>query len=182
MSTLCTIAVLSLLGSAPAAAPNDRPPNIVVLFADDLGYGDLGCFGHPTIATPKLDRLASEGQRWTNFYVAASVCTPSRAGLMTGRLPIRNGMCGDRRVLFPDSSGGLPDSEVTVAEALKPLGYATACIGKWHLGHLPEYLPTSQGFDSYFGIPYSNDMDLMPDAPRAWPRFWRRSPSIGTCR
>ncbi|MEQ8764848.1 MAG: sulfatase [Planctomycetota bacterium] len=142
-------------------------PNFVVIFCDDLGYGDLGAFGHPTIRTPSLDRLASEGQRWTQFYVAASVCTPSRAGLMTGRLPIRSGMCSSqRRVLFPDSLGGLPESETTIAEVLKGRGYATAAIGKWHLGHLPEYLPTRHGFDEYFGIPYSNDMDRTPESPR----------------
>jgi arylsulfatase A-like enzyme len=111
--------------------------------------------------------MASEGQKWTNFYVGASVCTPSRAALMTGRLPIRSGMCGKRRVLFPDSAGGLPEREVTLAEGLKTRGYATACIGKWHLGHLPQYLPTSNGFDSYFGIPYSNDMDRIAGGGRA---------------
>jgi arylsulfatase A-like enzyme len=136
-----------------------QPPNVIVLFADDLGYGDLGCFGHPTIATPNLDRMAREGLRLTQFYVAECVCTPSRAALLTGRLPIRNGMCSDkRRVLFSNSTGGLPDTEVTIAEALKSKNYATACIGKWHLGHLPQFLPTRQGFDAYYGIPYSNDM------------------------
>lgn len=135
-------------------------PNFIVLFADDLGYGDLGVFGHPTIHTPALDQLAFEGQKWTSFYVAAPVCTPSRAGLMTGRLPIRSGMCSDtRRVLFPDSQGGLPQSELTIARLLKGNGYHTAAIGKWHLGHLAPFLPTSHGFDSYLGIPYSNDMD-----------------------
>ena len=138
----------------------DKPPNVIIIFCDDLGYGDLGAYGHPTIHTPNLDRMVQEGQKWTNFYAAASVCTPSRAALLTGRLPIRNGMCNDqRRVLFPDSAGGLPADEITIAEALKSKGYATACIGKWHLGHLRQYLPTSNGFDSYFGIPYSNDMD-----------------------
>jgi arylsulfatase A len=145
--------------------PADRPPNIVVIFADDLGYGDLGCFGHPTIRTPNLDRMAREGTRLTQFYSAASVCTPSRAALLTGRLPIRNGMCSDkRRVLFPNSGGGIPDTEVTLAEALKDRGYATAAVGKWHLGHLPQFLPTNNGFDGYFGIPYSNDMDRLNDA------------------
>jgi arylsulfatase A-like enzyme len=135
----------------------------VVIFADDLGYGDLGCFGHPTIRTPNLDRMAAEGMKLTQFYSAAPVCTPSRAALLTGRLPIRNGMCSDRRrVLFPNSGGGLPESEVTIASALKTKGYATCCIGKWHLGHLPEYLPTKRGFDSYYGIPYSNDMRPCP--------------------
>ena len=135
-------------------------PNLVVIFCDDLGYGDLGSFGHPTIRTPNLDRMAREGQKWTHFYSAASVCTPSRAALLTGRLPVRNGMMSPKhRVLFPDSSGGIPESETTLAETLRDEGYATACVGKWHLGHLPQYLPTNNGFDSYFGIPYSNDMD-----------------------
>ncbi len=143
-----------------AGGINEKKPNFIVIFCDDMGYGDLTCYGHPTIRTPNLDKMAAEGQKWTNFYVGASVCTPSRAALLTGRLPIRSGMCSDkRRVLFPDSAGGLPKSEVTIAEALKEEGYATACIGKWHLGHLPQYLPTNNGFDSYFGIPYSNDMD-----------------------
>ncbi len=134
-------------------------PNFVILFADDLGYGDLSCYGHPTICTPNLDQLASEGMRFTQFYAAASVCTPSRAALMTGRLPIRSGMCHDEcRVLFPMHTQGLPHEEITLAELLKQEGYATACIGKWHLGHRKGYLPVSQGFDSYFGIPYSNDM------------------------
>jgi len=138
----------------------DKQPNFIVIFADDLGYGDLGVFGHPTIKTPALDQLAFEGQKWTNFYVAAPVCTPSRAGILTGRLPIRSGMCSDnRRVLFPDSNGGLPQSEITIARALKGNGYHTAAIGKWHLGHKSQFLPTKHGFDSYFGIPYSNDMD-----------------------
>lgn len=139
---------------------NQTRPNFIIIFADDLGYGDLGIFGHPTIKTPNLDKMAVEGQKWTNFYVAAPVCTPSRAGLLTGRLPIRSGMCSDkRRVLFPDSNGGLPQSEITIARVLKDNGYATAAIGKWHLGHESPHLPTDHGFDSYYGIPYSNDMD-----------------------
>ena len=143
----------------PAARP-DRKPNFIVIFCDDLGYGDLGCFGHPSIRTPNLDRMAAEGQKWTNFYVGASVCTPSRAALLTGRLPNRSGMMSaERRVLFPNSKGGLPASETTIAELLKTVGYATAAVGKWHLGHLPQFLPTAHGFDTYWGIPYSNDMD-----------------------
>lgn len=154
---------LALTGALPAApaASQDRPPNVVVIFADDLGYGDLGVYGHPTIRTPSLDRMAAEGMRFTQFYAAASVCTPSRAALLTGRLPVRSGMTSDRRrVLFPDSSSGLPHDEITLAEALKARGYATAAVGKWHLGHLPQFLPTQHGFDSYLGIPHSSDMDL----------------------
>ena len=150
-----------------AEAQRHQRPNIIVVFTDDMGYGDIGVFGHPTIRTPNLDRMAFEGQKWTSFYSAANVCTPSRAALMTGRYPIRNGMSSDkRRVLFPDSDGGLPSSELTIAEALKDRGYHTAAIGKWHLGHLPQYLPTNHGFDYYFGIPYSNDMDRVNDVDR----------------
>ena len=158
MRLLCL--TLGIFLAADLSIGQERtPPNFVIVFCDDLGWGDLTCYGHPTIATPNLDRMAGEGTRLTQFYVASSVCTPSRAALMTGRYPIRTGMCGKRRVLFPDSVGGLPKNELTIAETLKPLGYATGMVGKWHLGHLPEYLPTEHGFDSYFGIPYSNDMD-----------------------
>jgi len=168
--SIVTTAMVSLVSYAVAASP----PNIIVIFADDLGYGDLGCFGHPTIRTPHLDRMAAEGARMTQFYAAASVCTPSRAALMTGRLPIRNGMCSDgRRVLFPNSGGGIPADEITIAEALREQGYATACIGKWHLGHLPQFLPTRNGFDHYFGIPYSNDMDRINDSPAGRAAFWQ---------
>ncbi|MCL4177702.1 MAG: sulfatase [Verrucomicrobia bacterium] len=164
MAQLMTIAAM-----ADAAEP---PPNIVILFADDLGYGDLGCYGHPSIRTPNLDRMAAEGLRFTDFYAAESVCTPSRAALLTGRLPVRSGMCSDRRrVLFPDSAGGLPANEITMAEALKSAGYVTACIGKWHLGHLPGHLPTRHGFDEYFGLPYSNDMDRTTAAPQGRAAF-----------
>ncbi len=165
--TCLLVALLTLTPALVAAAADDaRPPNIVILFADDLGYGDLSCYGHPTIRTPHLDQMAREGIRFTQFYAAAEVCTPSRAGLLTGRLPPRSGMCGaKRRVAFPNTQGGLPADEVTIAELLKTRGYATACIGKWHLGHLPQYHPTRHGFDYFFGLPYSNDMDRLPTAP-----------------
>src|SRR5687767_15176027 len=129
---------LCVFGAASfVLAQQERPPNFVVIFTDDLGYGDLACYGHPSIKTPHLDRMAREGIRFTQFYSAAEVCTPSRAALLTGRLPPRSGMCSNqRRVAFPNTSGGLPDGEVTVAELLQAKGYATACIGKWHLGHL----------------------------------------------
>jgi arylsulfatase A len=163
-------AILLLVANAVRAA--DRLPNVVIIFCDDLGYGDLGCYGHPSIRTPNLDRMAAEGMRFTDFYTADSVCSPSRSALLTGRLPVRTGMYGDRRrVLFPDSAGGLPGSEITIAKALKARGYATAVIGKWHLGHKPEFSPQRHGFDRYFGLPYSNDMDRTPDSPRGRAAF-----------
>lgn len=140
-------------------ASASRPPNFVVIYCDDLGYGDLGCYGSTTIKTPRLDAMAAEGVRFTDFYTTVPVCSPSRAGLMTGRYPIRMGF---NRVLFPKSSDGIDASEKTIAESLKELGYATGCVGKWHLGHLPQYLPTRHGFDYYYGIPYSNDMVPTP--------------------
>lgn len=150
---------LVLVGAREVSAAT-KAPNFIVIFCDDLGYGDLSCYGHPGIRTPNLDRMAAEGMRFTDFYASAPVCTPSRAGLLTGRYAVRSGMASaKRRVLFPNSKGGLPADEITIAKALKSKGYATAAVGKWHLGHLPPYLPTSHGFDSYYGIPYSNDMD-----------------------
>jgi arylsulfatase A-like enzyme len=163
---------ISWLLIVAAYADAAGPPNVVVIFADDLGYGDLGCYGHPTIHTPNLDRMAAEGLRFTQFYSAAVVCTPSRAALMTGRYPIRSGLSEESpRVLFPESGGGLPASELTIAEFLKTAGYDTQCVGKWHLGHLPQFLPTTQGFDHYFGLPYSNDMDRLPSSPKGLKAF-----------
>lgn len=147
-------------------AATSRPPNIVIILADDLGYGDLGCYGSPSIRTPHLDAMAREGLRFTDFYAAAPVCSPSRAALLTGRLPVRSGMLGERNVLYPDSKGGLPADEITIAAALKKRGYATAHVGKWHLGIHPGQTPKDHGFDLSFGLPYSNDMDPRADLPR----------------
>jgi arylsulfatase A len=136
-------------------------PNFIIIFTDDQGYEDIGCFGSPKIKTPHLDKMATEGRKFTSFYSANSVCSPSRAALMTGSYPTRVSVPG---VLFPRHEIGLNPDEVTIAEVLKGKGYATACIGKWHIGHKPKFLPTRQGFDSYFGIPYSNDMTIDPEA------------------
>ena len=142
------------LAARLSAAP-ERPPNIVVMLCDDLGYGDVG-FNGSALKTPNLDRAASEGVRFTQCYSADPVCSPSRAALLTGRYPTRVGV---PRVLFPYDKTGLPDGETTIAQVLKKRDYKTMCVGKWHLGHLPQFLPTNRGFDEYFGIPYSNDME-----------------------
>ncbi len=164
----CLFALLACCAFALPAIASAQPvsPNIVVIYTDDLGYGDLGCYGHPTLRTPHLDRMANEGLRFTNFYSGAEVCTPSRAALLTGRYALRSGMVGERRVLFPNSPGGLPPSEITLAEALRDHGYATAHIGKWHLGIHEGSRPQDQGFAYTYGIPYSNDMDVRPGLPR----------------
>lgn len=166
INRLCFLSVLLFSGIAiqgftpdSKRAADDRP-NLVIIFADDMGYGDLNVYGNPTIRTPNLDRMAQQGQKWTQFYVAASVCTPSRAGLLTGRLPIRSGM---NNVLHPWSEKGLPQDEITLARILQENGYRTAMSGKWHLGHSSPYLPTDHGFETYFGIPYSNDMDRVSE-------------------
>jgi arylsulfatase A len=142
--------------AAQRAGAEGRPPNVVVIFADDLGYGDLSCYGHPTIHTPHLDALAASGMKLTQFYVASPVCSPSRAALLTGCYPKRVGM--HRHVIFPGYDYGLHTDEATIADALRARGYATGAFGKWHLGHRPGLLPTDQGFDEFFGVPYSNDM------------------------
>jgi len=150
--------ILLGLQSAEAASP----PNIILVFMDDLGYADIGSFGATRQETPHLDQMATEGMRLTDFYSTCSVCTPSRSSLMTGCYPRRVNMHVDEKnlcVLFPAARKGLSPDEVTIAELLKQQGYATACLGKWHLGDHPDFLPTSQGFDYYFGIPYSNDMN-----------------------
>jgi arylsulfatase A len=137
----------------PAAEP---PPNFVVILADDLGYGDVGAYGATLIATPHLDRLAREGVRLTGFYSSANVCTAARGGLLTGRYPIRLGLAGD--VARPTNDVALPDAETTIAEALGPLGYRTALIGKWHLGSHLRHSPLRHGFDEFYGLLHSNDM------------------------
>ena len=152
------LVIFSLIGTTAAYGQQDdtERPNVVLIFTDDQGYGDVGAYGAEGFETPNLDRLAEEGMRFTDFYVAAPVCTPSRAALLTGSYPKRIGLAW--RVLFPYSRKGLHPDEVTIAEMLKEEGYATAAIGKWHLGHHEKFLPTRQGFDYYYGIPYSNDM------------------------
>jgi len=161
----------ALCGQFASANNSTRPPNIIVIYTDDQGYADLGCYGAVRIKTPRIDQMAAEGVRLTDFY-AQPVCTPSRAALLTGCYPQRVGMALTPRgepsenrtglVLFPDSKCGIHEDEVLLPELLKSVGYATACIGKWHLGHLPKFLPTRHGFDYYYGIPYSNDMKPTP--------------------
>ena len=153
MKRFCALIILSLGLLAGAA----EKPNFIIIFTDDQGYGDLGCFGSTKIKTPNIDSLAKEGRKFTSFMVASPVCSPSRAALLTGCYPKRVGM--HQHVLFPNSKRGLNPDEWTIADHLKQQGYATACVGKWHLGHHKETLPMAQGFDSYFGIPYSNDMN-----------------------
>jgi arylsulfatase A len=159
-----TIFFFAVCSSVRAQEPTNagRLPNIVIIFADDLGYGDLGCYGNKDIETPNLDRMAREGVRFTDFYVAQPVCSASRAALLTGCYPNRIGILG---ALGPAAKHGISDQEKTLAEMLKPRGYATAIYGKWHLGHHPRFLPTRHGFDDYFGLPYSNDMG--PQHPTA---------------
>jgi arylsulfatase A-like enzyme len=154
-----------------------RAPNVVLILADDLGYGDLASYGHPLIRTPRLDQLASEGIRLTSYYAGAPLCTPSRAALLTGRYPIRVGL---PKVLVPQSTNGLPRGETTLADALKGRGYRTQMVGKWHLGHAtPDMLPTAHGFDHWLGLLYSNDM-MPPFAQTAVPplRLYRDTTPI----
>jgi arylsulfatase A len=187
MSRPVLLAALLLAGLAAGGLSGQAPrrPNIVVIFADDLGYGDIGAFGAPNIRTPRLDAMAGEGQKWTSFYVQP-VCSPSRAALLTGRLPVRNGMFGTPsgtapKVFRDNAAEGLPLDEVTVAELLKSAGYQTGMVGKWHLGQLPQFLPMRQGFDSWFGVPYSHDMRMTVPRDNAYqtgayytpkPEYW----------
>lgn len=162
---LASLLAVCLVGPAASAAA-DELPNVVIVFTDDQGYGDVGCFGSPDIETPNLDRMAAEGRRFTNFYAAQAVCSASRAALITGCYPNRVGIMG---ALGPGAKHGIHDDELTFAEVAKQKGYATAIYGKWHLGHHPQFLPTRHGFDDYFGLPYSNDM--WPFHPTAGDRF-----------
>jgi uncharacterized sulfatase len=153
-------AVLAVTLGSALHSSFSAPPNVVVILADDLGYGDLGCYGHPKFKTPRIDQMAAEGVKMMHFNTPAPFCAPTRASLMTGRYPFRCGMTQN-----PAPDGGaeadalrLPASEVTLAQVMKSAGYATGMVGKWHLGHQAGTLPTDRGFDEYYGIPYSNDM------------------------
>ena len=159
MRSLATLFLIACVTGSAALRAQERP-NVVIILADDLGYGDLGCYGHPTFKTPRIDQMAAEGIRLTQFNCPAPFCAPTRASLMTGRYPFRCGMSQN-----PAPDGGpeadalaLPKSEVTLAQVVKSFGYATGMVGKWHLGHKAGSLPTDRGFDEYYGIPYSNDM------------------------
>ncbi len=163
------VAGIFLLGAFAWAAPSAKP-NIVILFIDDMGYGDIGPFGNQVNQTPHLDRMAEEGIKFTQFYVANTACTPSRSALLTGTYAHRIGMDGGNGnlvVTFPGDKRGLNPNEITIAEMLRENGYATGCFGKWHLGDQPQFMPLAQGFDTYFGIPYSNDM---------WPLHTSKNP------
>jgi arylsulfatase A len=152
-------ALSGMFGLGAQSARAERPPNVVIILTDDQGYADVGCYGARGFETPNLDRMAQEGIRFTDFYVAQAVCSASRAALLTGCYPNRVGILG---ALGPASKNGISATEKTIADVLKPRGYATAIYGKWHLGHHPPFLPTRHGFDDYFGLPYSNDMRPLP--------------------
>ena len=154
--SLVIVALVAVLPTSLAAQEKPkRPPNVIIVYVDDMGYADLGCFGAKKIMTPNLDRMAKQGTRFTSFYVSQAVCSASRAALLTGKYSNRAGILG---ALGPGNKNGLARDHTTIAEMMKTHGYATSIIGKWHLGHLPEFLPTRRGFDEYYGLPYSNDM------------------------
>ncbi|MFZ5831858.1 MAG: sulfatase [Planctomycetota bacterium] len=153
----CATLIAVGFGQSTFAAPADRP-NVIVILADDLGFGDLGCYGHPKFKTPNLDRMAAEGVRFTQFITPMPFCAPTRAALLTGRYPFHTGIWGNPTPDRDINDLGIADEEQTLAEAFKDAGYATGMVGKWHLGHKPEFYPIRHGFDEYFGILYSNDM------------------------
>jgi len=172
-AAVCSAGAGVLLAATSKTRGVNKQPNFVVIFIDDMGYGDIEPFGSKVNQTPHLNRMAAEGRKLTSFYVAAPVCTPSRAALMTGCYPKRVGLATGswHCVLFPKDPHGLNPKEITIAKVLKDAGYATGCFGKWHLGDQPEFLPTSHGFDTYFGIPYSNDMWPPMPAAKRWKVF-----------
>jgi len=174
INNLILIVLICISQISTIEAKKKEKPNLVIIFTDDQGYADLSCYGAKGFETPNIDQLAKEGMKFTDFYVGASVCTPSRAALLSGCYPNRVGL---GQVLFPKgpkwthnkANRGFNSDENTLPELLKGEGYATSCVGKWHLGHLPEFLPTSHGFDEYFGLPYSNDM--LPGKPLNFPNL-----------
>ncbi|MFT5884132.1 MAG: arylsulfatase A-like enzyme [Arcticibacterium sp.] len=168
MKKLLLLLPLAFLFQSATSLTSKKKPNIVLIFMDDMGYGDLSCYGASTYRTPNIDKLAIDGIRFTNFLSAQAVCSASRAGLMTGSYPNRLGVSG---AFFPGAGVGIADEEVTIAEMLKEKGYATGIFGKWHLGHEKQFLPLQHGFDEYVGLPYSNDM---------WPVWYDGKPATGT--
>ncbi|MFT7436115.1 MAG: arylsulfatase A-like enzyme, partial [Psychromonas sp.] len=168
MKKLFLLLPLAFLFQSATSLTGNKKPNIVLIFMDDMGYGDLSCYGASTYRTPNIDKLAADGIRFTNFLSAQAVCSASRAGLMTGSYPNRLGVSG---AFFPGAGVGIADEEVTIAEMLKEKGYATGIFGKWHLGHEKQFLPLQHGFDEYVGLPYSNDM---------WPVWYDGKPATGT--
>ena len=178
LTSLIALGLLSQCCMGSTKAADSQRPNVVIIFTDDQGYADVGCFGAEDFKTPNLDQMAREGMRFTDFYVAGSVCSPSRAALLTGCYPQRVGihdvngpkLVGDPGWTQPMENIGLSDQEELISRLLKDAGYATGCFGKWHVGHYPQFLPPNRGFDEYFGLPYSNDMrpenwDVYPDLP-----------------
>ena len=170
--TVCFILALNLFA--------DRPPNIVLILTDDLGYNDLSCYGNLEYKTPNIDRFAKEGQKWTEFYSASHICSPSRAAILTGLYPVRTGTSS--HVFFEWSAQGLPKNSNTISKVLQNNDYKTYLVGKWHLGHREGYMPTDQGFDSFYGIPYSNDMRVDPEMKVADSVYFREGMTLAKMR
>ncbi len=176
---LCVITIILSYNLPLLAQEKQAKPNVIIIFTDDQGYQDVGVFGSPLIKTPNLDKMAMDGIKFTDFYSASPVCSPSRAALLTGSYPPRVGV---PKVLWPNKPGGLNNQETTIADMLKTKGYSTACIGKWHLGDEPQYLPTTQGFDFYYGIPFSNDMSVNPNSKVANNILFREGMTLDSLR